>query len=410
MIKFSKDIKEVCKELMQAIESGDSARITEAWENLHESIVDNVIANMDEKSQENLKQFDKKILQARGVRQLTNQETRWYNKLIDACKSKDPKQAFIEIIGTSEEEDVMPTTIFEQIYKDLEEDYPLFSILDFHYVGYITKWILNDNTRQLAVWGEINSEITKEITSGLRVVKIDQNKLSAFAQIPQDMLVMGPEFLDTYLRTCLQIALLNGFEEGIINGNGLNEPIGMIKDIHHGVSVDTTTGYPNKETVTITSFSPKDYGEVLANLAQTESWTDAGGVVHGGRMRKFDEVALICNQVDYLTKIMPATVVQNVNGAYIDNIFPFPTKVIRSNAIETGKAILCLPDKYFLAVGGERNGQIEYSDEYKFLEDVRTFKIKQFGTGRFEDNTCAIYLDISELDPAYITVATNVSA
>lgn len=147
MVKFSKDKKEICTELVQAMESGNYELVMNAWSSFLDFIVENVVANMDEKSQENLKQLDKKILQARGVRQLTDQETKWYNKLINTCKSKDPKQAFIEIIGTSEEEDVMPTTIFEQIYKDLEEDYPLFSILDFHYVGYITKWILNDNTR-----------------------------------------------------------------------------------------------------------------------------------------------------------------------------------------------------------------------------------------------------------------------
>lgn len=409
MIKLQTDIKEVFKNMANAMESGDSAKISDAWEQFYESIVDNIISNMDEKSQENLKQFDKKILQARGIRQLTTDETRWYNKLIKANASADPKQSFISILGGSNEEDVMPTTILEQVYKDLEEDYPLFSIIDFKYVGYITKWIRNDNTRQLAVWGELNSEITKEITSGLKVIKINQNKLTAFAQIEKDMLAMGPAFLDRYLRTCLKIALLNGFEEGIINGNGLTEPVGMIKDIHNGVSVNQSTGYPDKTPVAITSFSPKDYGEVLANLAQTESYTDAGGVVHGGKMRMFNEVALICNQIDYLTKIMPATTVQNVNGTFVNNIFPFPTKVIRSNAVATGKAILCLPERYFLAVGGNKNGVIEFSDDYKFLEDIRTFKIKQYGTGKFEDDTCAIYLDISGLDPAYITVATNVS-
>jgi hypothetical protein len=59
---------------------------------------------------------------------------------------------------------------------------------------------------------------------------------------------------------------------------------------------------------------------------------------------------------------------------------------------------------YFMGIGGSKNGVIEYSDEYKFIEDQRVFKIKQYGTGRAFDNTSALFLDISGLEPAYITV------
>ena len=47
---------------------------------------------------------------------------------------------------------------------------------------------------------------------------------------------------------------------------------------------------------------------------------------------------------------------------------------------------------------------MSYSDEFKFLEDARTFKIKLHGNGRCYDNTCAIYLDINELEPVYFPV------
>ena len=57
-----------------------------------------------------------------------------------------------------------------------------------------------------------------------------------------------------------------------------------------------------------------------------------------------------------------------------------------------------------LLAGGEKNKVIEFSDDYKFLEDQRYFKIKQFASGRCVDNTCSVLLDISDLDPAYITV------
>ena len=185
-----------------------------------------------------------------------------------------------------------------------------------------------------------------------------------------------------------------GLEVGIVAGTGVNEPVGLIKDIHEGVSFSSTTGYPNKTKVTVKDFTPASYGALVAQMATTES----------GRKRKFKEVGLICNQVDYLTKVMPATTVLNGNGEYSNNLFPVPTTVFVSNALADGEAVLFLKDEYFLGMGGNKNGVIEYSDEYKFLEDQRVFKIKQYGAGRAFDNTSALYLDISKLEPTYITV------
>ena len=54
-----------------------------------------------------------------------------------------------------------------------------------------------------------------------------------------------------------------------------------------------------------------------------------------------------------------------------------------------------------------KDGTIEYSDEVKFLEDMRAFKIKLTANGTPYDNTVAVLVDISKLDPAYITVVSK---
>ena len=261
-------------------------------------------------------------------------------------------------------------------------------------VKYLTRWILNDHSKQSAAWGEINSEIAKEITSSFKTIDVNVCKLSAFAVIPKDMLDLGPVFLDNYIRTILREALYCALEKAVLKGSGKSEPTGLNRDIHKGVDFNSETGYPEKTAIKITSFLPKEYGGVLAELAVTET----------GRMRTFDRVTLVCNQVDYLTKVMPATTVMNMNGTYSTNLFPFPTDVVRSNELDTGEAILFLPEEYFFGLGGSKDGTIEFTDEYKFLEDQRVFKIKLHGNGRAFDNTVAIVLDISALDPAYITV------
>lgn len=389
MIKFANE-KECSKALMEAMKSGDETKIQEAWANFHKSVVEQVMAD----SQELIESNDAAILAQRGYRQLTHKETKWYEKFIEALKSANPKQAVIDLLGTENEEDFMPTTIIEDVYKDLVEEHPLLQEINFQYVGYLTKWLLNDHATQMAVWGTITDEIVKEITSAFKVVDLNQNKLSAFACIEKGMLDLGPAFLDAYIRKILAEAMLQGLEEGIIDGNGLNQPIGLNRNISKGVAVSQETGYPLKDKVTITGFDPVQYGALVAQLAETEA----------GKKRKFTEVVLICNQNDYLTKVMPATTVLNANGVYVNDLFPIPTKVIISNVLADGEAILFLKKEYFMGMGGEKNAVIEYSDEYKFIEDMRYFKVKQYGAGRAFDNTSALYLDISGLEPAYITV------
>lgn len=392
MKKFAEE-KQYSKEIIEAMKSGDEAAMQKAWENFHKAVAEEVKQDFEEYKANH----DEAVLAQRGYRQLTIPEKKWYEKVITALKSNNPKQAFTAIIGSDNEEDLMPTTIIEDVYKNLREEYPLLKAINFQHVGYITKWILNDHSTQNAVWGTITEEIVKEITSSFRTVDIDQNKLSAYAIIEKGMLDLGPTFLDGYIRAVLAEAIMGGLELAIVRGTGVKEPIGLIKDIHEGVSFSSTTGYPDKTAIPVNDFTPATYGGIVARMAKTER----------GKKRTFGKVGLIVNMTDYLTKVMPATTVLNANGTYVNNLFPFPTTVYVSNAVDDGKAVMFLENEYFLGMGGTKNGVIEYSDEYKFLEDQRVFKIKQYGAGRASDNTAALYLDISGLEPAYITVKNH---
>lgn len=389
MIKFGKE-KECVNQIMEAMKSNDEDAMQKAWASLHDSIAEQVKADFADLQESH----DSAILAQRGYRQLTSAEKKWYERVIEALKSAEPKQAFTAIINSDDEADLMPTTIIEDVYRHLQEEHPLLKAINFQYVGYITKWILNDHATQMAVWGQITDEIIKEITSSFKVVDVHQNKLSAYAIVEKGMLDLGPVFLDGYVRACLAEAIFAGLEEGIVAGTGKNQPIGLIRDIHKGVSVNEETGYPAKAKDTLKSFSPKEYGTLCAKMAVTEN----------GKKRKFTKVGLICNQQDYLTKVMPATTVLNANGVYVNDLFPIPTDVFICNELDDGDAVLFLQNEYFMGMGGEKNGVIEYSDEAKFIEDQRVFKIKQYGGGRAFDNTSALYLDISGLEEAYIVV------
>lgn len=379
--------REAVAALQSALQSGNEEEGKKAWGQVIDAITEKVKTDFEMYS------TDTNVLAQRGYRQLTSEETKFYQNLAKAGKASDPKQAFTDLINT---DGGMPETIIEDVYRDLLEEHPLLDKITFQNVKYLTKWLLNDHTRQKAAWGQINGEITQEIESAFKGVEVALLKLTAYAVIPQDMLDLGPSFLDKYIRTILKEALYAALEKAIVSGSGKDEPVGLNRDIHEGVSFSTSTGYPEKTAIQVTNFLPANYGPLVAKLAVTEK----------GRMRSFDEVLMICNQVDYLNKIMPATTALTTGGTYARDLFPFPTEVVRSNEVKTGQAILCLPEEYFFGLGESKDGKIEYSDEFKFLQDTRTYKIKLHGNGRPYDNTVAIVLDISKLDPAYVTVKT----
>ena len=101
---------------------------------------------------------------------------------------------------------------------------------------------------------------------------------------------------------------------------------------------------------------------------------------------------------------MPATTVITAAGTYATNLFPFPTDVVRSAEMATGEALLVLPEEYFAGLGSSKEGILEFSDEFKFTQDQRVFKIKLYGNGKAYDNSVAILLDISELTAAYVMI------
>lgn len=385
-IKFaSQEASEALAAAMTA-EKPDAEALAMAWVGYAESIGNQLRAEFEQFGPN----IDAKAMESRGYRVLTAKEQKYYEKVAQALRDAKTKQAFIDILG-DDKDALMPPTIIQDVFADIQKESKLLSFVGGQYVGYAQKFILNDASVQMGAWGEIDEGVVKEIKGAIKVIDMSQSKYAAFCIIPLDILDMGPNFLDAFIRALLGEALLFGLEEAVVNGSGVNMPVGMMRDPDG--AFDKTTGYPEKTAVNVKSFAPAEYGPLVARMAKTTT----------GRERVFDKVMLVTNMTDYLTKVMPATTVQTAMGGYVSDVFPFATETIPCASVPEGKAILGLPGKYKLGIGGHRNG-IEYDDSFKFLDDCRTFKAIQHASGRAFDNLCFIVLDISELDPAYLTV------
>lgn len=383
--------KDAAKQLTDAINSGDEKAMNSAWESFRDSVADEVA------SQYVSAQGDKNILSQRGFRVLTSAEEHYYKGLTKALAEARSKQEFADII--TNDAGMMPATVIDDVMRNIAQTHPLIGAVNTIAVPYLTKWFRSTTTVQKALWGDIASTITDEVKGGFEEVDATQNKLSAFGCISKDYIALGLTFLDGYVRTVLGEAIANGLEDAIINGTGLKQPVGLTKSVKRGVSVSTSTGYPAKTKEAITDFTPATYGAKVAELVKDENGNQKPNALTGGKL------ALICNNTDYLTKVMPATTVLNESGSYVPNLFPVPTQVITSAFVADGTAILCLLDEYELLVAGNRG--IEADDSIGFLEDRRYFKSVMYAAGRCYDDTSAIVLDISKLDPAYINVAVK---
>jgi len=343
--------------------------------------------------------LDTSVLAGRGVHTLTSKETEYYNKVIEAMKTNNPKMALQDL------NIVMPDTVIERVFEDLTVAHPLLKAIDFANTASVVEWIFNAHETQLAQWGELTDEIVKEIVSAFRNMKMDLYKLSAFIPVANAMLDLGPQWLDRYVRVILAEALALALEEAIINGTGKNMPIGMNRDVSDSVVI-TGGVYPLRAVVELKSFDPVSYGAFVAdNLAKTDK----------GNPRVIGELLLIVSPDDYLRKIMPATTVRTPQGTYVNDVLPLPTRIVQSTRMETGKAIIGIANRYFIGIGaGTDGGKLEYSDEYRFLEDQRVYRIKLYGNGRALDDVSFVYTDISELEPlvqqVYVTNAGDIGA
>lgn len=385
----TKQRNELMQRLNEAVKSGDEEQFAQAFTEFAEGLQNSIV----DEAQQVVQTVDTNVLANRGVRQLTSKEKDFYQKTIDAMRSNNPKQELDDL------DVVMPETVIDAIFEDLKQEHELLSEIDFMNTTGITKLLLNTNGKQLAKWGPLGSEIEEELESGFKLFDMTLNKLSAFIPISQDMLDLGPVWLDRYIREILGEAIAFGLEEGIINGDGKDQPIGMIRQVGDGVTV-TGGKYPAKETEKLDSLEPIAYGKILAKMTKVPKSEDE----EKDTTRKIANVLMIVNPTDYLTKIMPATTIRGTDGLYRNDVLPFPTKVVQSVQVEEGKAVIGLGKRFFMGIGTAKSGKIEYSDDYRFLEDERVYKTKLYGHGQPLDNNAFVYVDISEMEPANLSV------
>ncbi len=370
-----KTIEDLVKELNDAPAEQKSEKIIETIQSIVDQEYANVISQYQKEFEEYSasKESDKKF----GLRSLTEAEKQWIDR---AIKQEDTTSL------TGKEIDYLPETTISYIFEDLKVAHPLFQYIDWAPAG-VQKWFLSERSGK-ATWGKLTRAIIDKIEAGVESLDLDVKSLSAFMFVPKAIINMGYKWIDKFVRTVLLEVNEEGIEEGIIAGNGKDAPIGLLKDLKGSVQEGV---YPDKKAIEITDLGPDSFGaKVLPTLNRQGK-------------RNVDTIVIIANQNELDTKIYKATHVLSFNG-YIkaDNYKNFV--YVASPSVPENKAIAYIPKKY--TCGISRMG-IDFSDHYKFLEQLRTYAVLTYGNGRLKSNDDAVVLDITKLEALKPIVKTE---
>lgn len=315
---------------------------------------------------------DSQVLAARGQNVLTSKERKFFNEVIE--------------FGGFNEDSILPVTTQERVFEDLVQAHPLLDAIGLQDLGAVTRFIKSDPTKAYA-WGALFGDIKGQVSAAFSEEQIGQLKLTAFAVIPKDMLELGPEWVERYVRTLLVESYSVGLEYGLVNGRGpaQNEPIGLMKN------VDSSTGAVTDKTseATALTFAPSQFGEVIAG--ELHDVIKALSKDAKGKARKvLNKVVMVVNPIDVIS-VQARNTIQTSNGQWVTSL-PYNIRLVESEEIPEGKALFFVQGKYLAAIaGGYKTNKF---DQTLAIEDAMLYTIKQFANGKPEDNKTALLYNL----------------
>lgn len=350
-------------------EGADAEKQVKAWNELQDALVEDLTEKiLNQVRNENM---DSQILAARGQNVLTSEERKFFNEAID--------------FGGFDEDSILPVTTQERVFEELVQRHPLLEAIGLQNLGAVTRFIYSDPTKAYA-WGKLFGEIKGQVGAAFREEQISHLKLTAFAVIPKDMLELGPEWVERYVRTLLVESYSVGLEYGLVNGRGpaQDEPIGLMKD------VDPDTGAVTDKTSSGTlTFAPSHFGEVVAG--ELHDVIKALSTDAKGKARKvLNKVVMVVNPVDAIS-VQARNTIQTANGQWVTSL-PFNIQVVESEEIPEKKALFFVKGEYLAALAG--GYKINKFDQTLAMEDAMLYTIKQFANGKPKDNKTALVYDL----------------
>lgn len=371
-IKFN-NFEEKKQAFAKATQEGTAEQQSAALNEMIEALASDV--QTDILNQVNQSVLDRSIMQSRGQNVLTSEEMKFFNAVVEEGGFKDTE--------------TLPVSTQERVFDDLVQAHPLLQQLGLQNLGAVTEFIYSD-PEGAAVWGPLFGDIQGQLNATFRKESITQLKLTAFIPLANDMLKLGPVWIERYVRTMITEAMAVGLERGFVAGTGKNEPIGLLKD-PAGSVVDGV--YPDKASAGTLTFEPgrttinelKDVVKLLAKKLNGDGTdSDRPKNVAG-------KVVMVTNPFDTFDIQANATT-QNANGVYVTSL-PFNPIQTESVFVPQGKVVFFVKGEYIAAMGGTE--PIKKFDQTMAMEDATLYIAKQYATGKPKDKYASQVYDLN---------------
>lgn len=378
VIKFN-NFEEKKLAFAKATQEGTAEEQSAALNSMIEALATDV--RSDILNQVNESMVDRSIMQSRGSNVLTSEEMKFFNVVVEE--------------GGFKSTETLPKTTQERIFDDLVEDHPFLQHIGLENLGAVTEFIYGD-PEGAAVWGPLFDGIKGQLNATFRKESISQLKLTAFIPLANDMLKLGPVWVERYVRTMITEAMKVGLERGFVAGTGKNEPIGLLKD-PSGSVVDGV--YPDKKPVGTLTFEPgrKTINELKGVVKLLAKKLNADGSDADRPKNIAGKVVMVTNPFDTFDIQANATI-QNAAGVYVTSL-PFNPILTESVFVPQGKVLFFVKGQYVAAMGGTE--PIKKYEETLALEDATVYIAKQYATGKPKDKyTSQVYtLKLEEVTP-----------
>ncbi|UBH14856.1 phage major capsid protein [Macrococcus armenti] len=335
--------------------------------------------------------LDGEIALNRGLNVLTAKERKFFTNLVEDEANYD----------SFKEEKILPETTVLRIFEDIKRNRPLLSKINFQVAGLRTRIIVGKPSGA-AVWGEIFGKIQGQILANFTEYSFSQNKLTAFAIVPKDLLEFGPEWVERYVREQLAEAMAIKIEEGVVlgKGSGANQPYGLNQQLTKDEN-GAITGTADKTPVGELTFADeKTTVTELANLATKLSFDE-----NNKPLNVLGNIAIAVHPALQFFVQAQYTIL-TPNGQWVTAL-PYQIEVVPSEFVPYGQSIAFVGNRYYAVQTGAVS--IKSYDQTLALEDCDVFIAKQFAHGLPEDNNVAhVYtLNIAGMPPAPADVTTE---
>ncbi|PGV32814.1 phage major capsid protein [Bacillus cereus] len=378
VIKFN-NFEEKKLAFAKATQEGTAEEQSVALNSMIEALATDV--RTDILNQVNESMVDRSIMQSRGANVLTSEEMKFFNAVVEE--------------GGFKSTETLPKTTQERIFDDLVEDHPFLKHIGLENLGAVTEFIYGD-PEGAAVWGPLFDAIKGQLNATFRKDSISQLKLTAFIPLANDMLKLGPVWVERYVRTMITEAMKVGLERGFVAGTGKNEPIGLLKDPSGSV---VNGVYPDKKPVGTLTFEPgrKTINELKGVVKLLAKKLNADGSDADRPKNIAGKVVMVTNPFDTFDIQANATI-QNAAGVYVTSL-PFNPILTESVFVPQGKVLFFVKGQYVAAMGGTE--PIKKYEETLALEDATVYIAKQYATGKPKDKyTSQVYtLKLEEVTP-----------